>query len=121
MRYLKLYESFSNSELESVRLDIKDILLEISDLGYEVSVNSRVYSNIDHISIFIENFQELKYKPTEEFIDPIRRLLDFGSNNGFKHLIFTYNNSIAHRLFNYNLDEIIKEPLDYIKILLERI
>ncbi len=48
MKYVKLYESFET--------DLEDILLEITDLGYEYSI--RKYGNENIITIY-NNFRQV--------------------------------------------------------------
>jgi hypothetical protein len=38
MKYLKLYEDISNEELKEIEKDIKDALIELEDIGFDISI-----------------------------------------------------------------------------------
>ena len=102
MKYLKpyiLFENISNSDLES---DVKDMFLELEDLGYQVDIEH--LEKFDQYLISIKNFQGY-LKPIEidnYIIDCILRLKEFAPNEGYLVDIV----SINHRFHKYKSEDV---------------
>lgn len=126
MKYLKLFEE---DKFEDIQLDMKDILLDISDVGYEIEIVDRQFPSfhrntpihiVKEIKIFIEKSNS-KYTPTEEFVETLIRLLDFAIDKGFGYSIHTYSNSEFMNSYNYDglLSLTESSPIDYIRIIFQ--
>lgn len=131
MKYLKLFEE---DKFEDIQLDMKDILLDISDVGYEIEIIDRQFPSfrrktifhssenfiVKEIKIFIEKSNS-KYTPTEEFVETLIRLLDFAIDKGFGYSIHTYSNSEFMNSYSYDGLPSLTEssPIDYIRIIFQ--
>jgi hypothetical protein len=109
MRYLKSYQLFESSGMKSlyeeeevkktdeVIADLKDILLELSDMGYATKVDYKVISSWKvnqhpEIQINITNPSEDRYLPLwdnddekSEFDEVILRVLRYVVGEGYKY------------------------------------
>ena len=136
IRYFYLYYDRTHSEFyehseqklfsesidtfDSIMYDMRDILLDISDLGFEVLLDS------DHkeqkINIEIELEDDGYFEPSDDFISPLERLVSFAISEGFKYSIYTvfdydlHNTYVQNTLRDINTDGLINS----IKIRLQR-
>ena len=54
MKYLKLYEDISNEELKDIEKDIKDALIELEDIGFDINIRiSKSYAPFEGYSHII--------------------------------------------------------------------
>lgn len=112
MKYIKLYESFET--------DIEDILLEITDIGYNVSVTHGVVSHIQikkDVDLHNINYEEIK--------DCVLRIKDYLNNSGiqiskiekFRCNIY-YGPRYARAWEDFNLTEDNYPPNDLVSIII---
>jgi hypothetical protein len=79
MRYLKTFESLGE---ESLILDLKDMALELIDLGFNIQI-SRGYKNDDGIRIIITHKDKFTMKTdVKEFLF---RSIGYMEDNGYKY------------------------------------
>jgi uncharacterized protein (UPF0335 family) len=65
MRYIKLFERFDEDEWASIEQNIKDIFVELIDIGYVIEVKDAVY---DSVSVCIKKPKELDIEDTRDYI-----------------------------------------------------
>lgn len=113
MKYLKLYEKFNNGGVEEIKT-IKEILLELDDIGYHTSVGYTPLTvagcnKYDEIFVYISklqpkatttsyNYNKIFNEETEEFI---LRIKDYMKFRGWDFLIDYHDISreITHQIF----------------------
>lgn len=108
MRYIKEYKIFESlyksiavpGAKDEIIDDIKEILLPISDLGYNIDVKL-IFDIRYHIFISILNYKYPILELTEEIIDEFDRLNNFIKNYNFK-IDTVYYKKVAKdgRVFN---------------------
>jgi hypothetical protein len=126
-------ESNSNKEVLN---EIEEIFREISDIGFRVEYYNHLSSNRsvlpsdgELLKIYIEKSavygfsneeRDVKYYPTQEFVDAFLHLISYVDESNLNHRIEVIDNSkILDILSNeYEIEDMIhwKEPIDYIKI-----
>ena len=81
MKYLKTYNESSSSYKEELENSIKDILLDLSDLGYECNFYFKYFNNIkvSRIDIHVKNT-----KFNKEIKSVIDRLTSYLNTEGFR-------------------------------------
>lgn len=134
MKFLKSYKLFESiSNINDIKSDIKDILIDLIDLNYEVSISDRQSESFLHknmvnqeILIYIEkpdieDITEYSFIPSIEFIEPLERLINYSIDNLFSHSIYTYKDSVLLDIYNFSdIKNIVNINIDYIKIILQR-
>jgi hypothetical protein len=83
MRYIKRYNLFESLTYNQIVENIKDILLPISDLGYDNIEVKLVKDYNYYIFVNIINYKDTPLSFVE-IEDDILRLNDFVNNNGFE-------------------------------------
>jgi len=79
MRYLKTFESLNE---ESILLDLKDMALELNDLGFNIDVYNDTIANTGNILVKIVHSRNFTMGPLlKEFIF---RITDYMKENGYK-------------------------------------
>ena len=111
MKYIKLYESFNTQ-------DIKDILLEVEDLGYGTKIilledETGNYGDHEGIMIIAPSRGSIKYIEIE---DCLLRLKDYLGDNyiGCKIMYYDNNNKARYELFNLTEECDLKSPVGII-------
>jgi hypothetical protein len=86
MKYLKRFnESVDKYNVEEIKQTIREILLPISDMGYEISVN------IDAgIIIRVVSYTDPKLKMNDEVKDEFIRMVDYLESSGFNSIEALY-------------------------------
>jgi len=93
MKYLKSYSSITESIASQILPDLDDILLELTDLGYEYMVETRNFSGKDKpslISITIYNTPSVSkdwvviLDSDKDVIDTLERLVDYLSTDKYR-------------------------------------
>jgi hypothetical protein len=85
MRYIKSYnESKSFFTYSNLMLEMKDILLPISDLGYDVGVEMSKDIDTNRIYIRIVRYGDPTLVWNKEIEEEFNRLREFSLENGFK-------------------------------------
>lgn len=119
-------ESNSNKEVLN---NIEEIFREISDLGFNVEYNR---GGVDELlKIYIEKFdtygfsderREVKYYPTEEFVNALLHLISYVDESNLDYRIEILDNSdVADVLSTESeIQDMInwKYPIDYIKVII---
>ena len=129
MKYIKTYHLFESSAMKSLYeeevikktdemiADLKDILLELSDIGYTNRVDYKVISpwkvnQHPEIQINITKMSEGRYLPLwnseddkAEFDDVILRVLRYAITEGYKYEYegITSGSSIKGQVVNYKI------------------
>jgi hypothetical protein len=126
LRHINKYKLFESNNFEDIKLDMSDILLDISDIGYSIEIIDRKFPShleigyvVEEIKIFIEK-GSIKYLPTEEFIEPLKRLCDFAISNGFGYSIDTIRDSRLVNFHDEDFSGLTDNIIDYIRILFQR-
>ena len=84
MRYLKTYKIFESSD--NIKQVIKDILLPISDMGYEISVNG----DDSELVIRVVLWTSEPLLVTDEVKDEFIRMKDYLQSEGYNSIITHY-------------------------------
>ena len=94
MKYLKSFnESVGKDQIEEIKQTIKDILLPISDIGYEIVVTDDVDFNgefIGTIIIKVVDYNDTPLKVTDEVKDEFIRMNDYLESEGFDSIKAIY-------------------------------
>ena len=101
MKYLQSFnESNKSFTYEEIVQEISDILLPISDMGYDIDV--KLVKDYNYfIFINILSYKDRQLKVTHEIMDDIDRLSEVIDNNGFRINMIYYKNVEADgRIFN---------------------
>jgi ERCC4-related helicase len=134
MRHLKLYENFESS-YDDIKETIKDILLPISDMGYDIRVseipsaidalkyhqNRGTYNVLpkDELSIRVVNYTDNPLFISSDVLSEFNRLKDYLETEGFNQVIVYYvrlNSTTQHA--SYYEEFIDKLESDYFRNLL---
>jgi len=136
MRHLKYFRLFeSNKEILN---NIEDIFLEIEDLGFKISSyknidgsDERMESDDELMRIYIEKFdiygfsdepRDVKYYPTQEFIDALLHLISYVNECDFEYRIEIHDNGEVVDTISTDeeVEGLIKfnSPIDYLKIII---
>jgi hypothetical protein len=113
MRYLKLYESFNKSfnesnidveKLEDILLNVRDILLPISDMGYNIVVDGcfNTVANAPHITISVIGLESRSsLKMTDEVREEFIRMKEYLVSEGFGSIkaIYITSNVLRKSLY----------------------
>ena len=86
MKYLKRFnESVNKSNVDDIKENIKDILLPISDMGYEVSVTDDVDFNgeLTCLNIRVVRYTDPTLKMNDEVEDEFIRMKEYLELSGF--------------------------------------
>jgi len=93
MKYLKRFnESVDKSNIEEIKQTIKDILLPISDMGYEISVTDDVDFNgeLTGIIIRVVGYTDAPLKMNDEVKDEFIRMKDYLESLGINSVKVLY-------------------------------
>lgn len=84
MKYLNTYKLFESTTAGDVKLDCEEILLELTDIGFEVNIaintwekeffNPNIYT-IDWVNVILKNDKEFSIKDVKEYISRLTRYL----------------------------------------------
>lgn len=104
MRYLKRF----NETVENiVKQTISDILLPISDMGYEISVEE--YAATPQLVIRIVRWTDEPLLITDEIKEEFMRMKDYLESEGYNSILpkYWYSNSISNsRTFDYFINNV---------------
>jgi hypothetical protein len=78
MRYLKLFEDLNS---DTFILDLRDILLDLKDIGFNTSVYKPYMDNTIKIDI---NNRGGNFKMSQDLIDALFRISNYVIDNGYK-------------------------------------
>jgi hypothetical protein len=104
MKYLTKYRLFENSNYDNIKSNIveiaqtvKEILLPISDMGYEISVIDDVLKGkLTGLIIKVVDFKDTPLKVTDEVKDEFIRMNDYLESEGFNSIKAIYVGSQAN-------------------------
>ena len=101
MKYLK---RFNESNTDVVILNVKDILLPISDMGYEISVTDDVDFNgkLTGIIIRVVTYVDKPLLITDEVKDEFIRMKDYLQSEGYNSIEAQYYLQVP---FNYTVSK----------------
>jgi hypothetical protein len=128
MRYLKTYSKLFESN-DKILSDIEDIFREIEDVGFKVEYNrGGVY---ELLKIYIEKFdtygfsdesREVKYYPTQEFVNALLHLTSYVSESNLDYRIEILDDTQVVDVLSTesDIEDIINLnfPIDYIKVII---
>ena len=128
MKYLKKYKLFEYNSNKEVLDDVEEIFREISDVGFKVEYNR---GGVDELlKIYIEKFdvygfndepRDVKYYPTQEFVNAFLHLTSYVNESNLDHRIEVIDNSqvIDVLTTESEIEDMVnwKEPIDYIKVI----
>jgi hypothetical protein len=128
MRYLKTYSKLFESN-DKILSDIEDIFREIEDVGFKVEYNrGGVY---ELLKIYIEKFdtygfsdesREVKYYPTQEFVNALLHLTSYVSESNLDYRIEILDDTEVVDVLSTesDIEDIINLnfPIDYIKVII---
>jgi len=85
MRYIKSYKIFESEKVNVMLQTIKDILLPISDMGYNPSVVNNTFLHLleSELTIRIVTYTDDPLEITSEVIDEFNRLNDYLESSGY--------------------------------------
>jgi len=138
MKYLKTYKLFESNSNKEVLDNIEEIFREIEDLGFKVESHKNIDGSDEGMEaddelmrIYIEKFdvygfndeeREVKYYPTQDFVDSLLHLISYVNENDFEYRIEIVDNSQVVDILSTEseIENVInyKEPIDYIKIII---
>lgn len=103
MKYIKRYKIFESKEFfEGIEVDIKDILLEVEDIGYYSFYTYYEYHKLVAISIY--KFPHEKPIELEEVKDCVNRIFEYvkSENTSWLNLSIEdrYSNDIINAVIN---------------------
>ena len=104
MKYLKRFnESVDESNIDEIKQTIKDILLPISDMGYDISVtedngnlrNNALFPKIDTLIIYIvscvkELGSDSSLNITDDLKEEFIRMKDYLQSKGYNSIIVSF-------------------------------
>jgi hypothetical protein len=100
MKYLTPYKLFESNETnyDDIKETLREILLPISDKGYEIVVTDDVDLNGEFIGIIIKvvDYKETPLKITDEVKDEFIRMNDYLESEGFNSIKAIYIGSQAN-------------------------
>lgn len=128
MRYLKTYSKLFESN-DKILSDIEDIFREIEDVGFKVEYNR---GGVDELlKIYIEKFdtygfsdesREVKYYPTQEFVNALLHLTSYVSESNLDYRIEILDDTQVVDVLSTesDIEDIINLnfPIDYIKVII---
>ena len=104
MKYLKRFNETVENIVEQT---ISDILLPISDMGYEISVEE--YHANTQLVIRIVQWTDEPLLVTDEVKEEFMRMVDYLESEGYNSILvkYWYSNSISHsRPFDYFINNV---------------
>ena len=112
MKYLKKYKLFESFDYETAIEDLKDMSLELQDLGMEVNVwSEKITTTIvtspvpdSYINSIQINIKRVKGENSADIMDFIQRSIDY--MKGWNNTIFGSNNFQMYDLNNIDLSSI---------------
>jgi hypothetical protein len=110
MKYLKRFnESVDKSNIEEIKQTIKDILLPISDMGYEISVTDDVDFNgeLTGIIIRVVSYTDTPLKMNDEVTDEFIRMKEYLESSGFNSVESIYVREGSNYRFEEDFNEFI--------------
>jgi hypothetical protein len=110
MKYLKRFnESVDKSNIEEIKQTIREILLPISDMGYEVSVTDDVDFNgeLTGIIIRVVSYTDTPLKMEDEVKDEFIRMNDYLESSGFNSVKAIYVREGSNYRFEEDFNEFI--------------
>lgn len=128
MKYLKTYKLFESDNKEVLN-NIEEIFREISDVGFTVEYNR---GGVDELlKIYIEKFdvygfdnepRDVKYYPTEEFVNAFLHLKSYVEESNLDYRIEIIDDSQVVDVLSTesDIEGIINlnSPIDYIKVII---
>jgi hypothetical protein len=129
MKHLKTYKIFESDSNKEMLYNIEEIFREISDVGFSVEYNR---GGVDELlKIYIEKFdvygfndepRDVKYYPTEEFVNAFLHLKSYVEESNLSYRIEILDNSEVVDVVSTEgeIENMInfKEPIDYIKVII---
>jgi hypothetical protein len=110
MKYLKRFnESVDESNIEEIKQTIKDILLPISDMGYEISVTDDVDFNgeLTGVIIRVVSYTDTPLKMNDEVTDEFIRMKEYLESSGFNSVESIYVREGDNYRFEEDFNEFI--------------
>ena len=118
MKYLKRFsetldESSSNESHTDIIQNVKDILLPISDMGYEISVNHYINVDTNQLIIRVVTYADKPLSITDEVKEEFIRMKDYLNSEGYDSIeaqYYTrdeYNNSFSSGKYLKQFDDFI--------------
>ena len=128
MKYLKKYKLFESDNKEVLN-NVEEIFREISDVGFSVEYNR---GGVDELlKVYIEKFdvygfndepRDVKYYPTEEFVNAFLHLKSYVEESNLDYRIEVLDNSEIIDVLSTesDIEDIINLnfPIDYIKVII---
>lgn len=105
MKYLR---GFNESNTDEIKETIEDILLPISDLGYDISVEE--YAAIPQLVLRIVSWTDEPLLITDEIREEFTRMKDYLESKGYNSILAKYwrSNSISSsRPFDYFINNVV--------------
>jgi hypothetical protein len=96
MEYLKTYKMFEQLDYNEIKQTCRDILLELSDCGYEISFGGEIGPALlttNLINVFIRKSTEFTFDDIREVV---HRLVDYLEFEGFEPSYYYKGNRIPH-------------------------
>jgi hypothetical protein len=112
MKYLKRFnESVDKSNIEEIKQTIKDILLPISDMGYEISVVDDVDFNgeLTGVIIRVVRYTDTLLKMNDEVKDEFIRMVDYLESLGINSVKAIYVIEVSNFEEDFNEFIILEE------------
>ena len=104
MKWIKTYKLFE-SNTDDVILNVKDILLPISDMGYEISVDEGIYYkqfSDSELVIRVVTYVDKPLLITDEVKDEFIRMKDYLQSEGYNSIEAHYYLQVP---FNYTVSK----------------
>ncbi len=138
MKYLKTYKLFESNSNKEILDNIEEIFREIEDLGFKVESHKNIdgsdegmESDDELMRIWIEKFdiygfgeepRDVKYYPTQEFVDALLHLISYVNECDFEYRIEIHDNGEVVDTISTNeeVEGLVKfnAPIDYLKIII---
>jgi len=91
MKYLKRFnESVDEYNIEEIKQTIKDILLPISDMGYQINVTNYVDYGEEYLQIRVVGYTDASLKVSDEVKDEFIRMKDYLESLGINSVKALY-------------------------------
>jgi hypothetical protein len=116
MKYLKRFnESVNKSNVDDIKENIKDILLPISDMGYEVSITDDRNLDADptyfirtgKFYIRVVSYTDTPLKMNDEVTDEFIRMKEYLESSGFNSVESIYVREGSNYRFEEDFNEFI--------------
>jgi hypothetical protein len=110
MKYLKRFnESVDKSNIEEIKQTIREILLPISDMGYEINVIDDVdYSGeLTGVIIRVVSYTDTPLKMNDEVTDEFIRMKEYLESSGFNSVESIYVREGSNYRFEEDFNEFI--------------